>query len=72
MLKKVLIVGAILGSTAFAVTGAAMLGVLLGTRAVVVSADAVRPAAPLSTAVNGQVITPEVRLAMRSAVAAGE
>ena len=72
MLKKVLIVGAVLGSAALAVTGAAMLGVLLGTRAVVVSADAVRPAAPLSMAVNGQVITPEVRLAMRNAVAAGE
>lgn len=72
MLKTILIAGTVLGTVVFAVTGAALLGVMLGTRALVISSDAVRPAAPLSLAVEGQVISPEVRLAMRNVVAAGE
>jgi len=72
VLKTILIAGTVLGTVVFAVTGAALLGVMLGTRALVISSDAVRPAAPLSLAVEGQVISPEVRLAMRNVVAAGE
>jgi hypothetical protein len=46
--KKVLIVGAVLGVSALAVGAGATLGVVLGTRAIVVSAAAVKPAATLT------------------------
>jgi len=47
-MRNVLIAGAILGITAFMVGAGAMLGVALGTRALVVSAATVKPAAMLA------------------------
>jgi hypothetical protein len=58
--KKILVVGTLL-STGLFVTGiGAALGVVLGARALVVSADAVKPAAPISIAVASPVSTPAV------------
>ena len=45
MLKRFLVVGAILGTSLFVVGTGAVLGVVLGTRTLVVSAAAVKPAA---------------------------
>ena len=50
MLKRVMIVGAVLGTGLFVVGTGAVLGVALGTRALVVSAAAVKPAPAFSIA----------------------
>ena len=48
MLKRILVVGAVLGTSLFVVGAGAVLGVVLGTRTLVVSAAAVKPAAAIS------------------------
>lgn len=71
-MKKVLILGACLGAGLFAVSFTAALGVVLGTRTLVVSADALRQGPASSLSANAQTASPEVRVAMRSPIAAGE
>jgi hypothetical protein len=70
VLKRALIAGTFLGAGLFTVAAAALFGVLLGNRALVVSADAVRPTAiatvapPAPSAASGPVL-----LAARETVA---
>jgi hypothetical protein len=58
--KKVLILGTVLGTGLFAISLGAALGVVLGSRALVVSAEAVQPIAALHVApshlANGPVL----------------
>ena len=53
MVKRVLVVGVLLGTSLFVVGIGATLGVVLGTRTLVVSAAAVKPAAAISIASTG-------------------
>jgi len=53
VLKRFLVVGAILGASIFVVGAGAVLGVVLGGRALVVSAAAVKPGAAISIAPTG-------------------
>ena len=64
MLKRFLVVGAILGTCLFVVGATAVLGVVLGTRTLVVSAAAVKPAAAI-IAPTGNVAGAPVVVAMR-------
>lgn len=63
MLKKFLVAGTILGSCIFVVGTTAVLGVVLGTRTLVVSAAAVKPAA-VSIAPTGHIAGVPVVVAM--------
>lgn len=65
MLKRFLVVGAVLGTSLFVVGAAAVLGVVLGTRTLVVSAAAVKPAAAINIAPTGNVAGAPVVVAMR-------
>jgi hypothetical protein len=65
MLKRFLVVGAILGAGLFVVGTTAVLGVVLGTRTLVVSAAAVKPAAAIMIAPTGNVAGAPVVVAMR-------
>jgi hypothetical protein len=71
VLKRFLIVGAVLGTGLFVVGGAAVLGIVLGTRAAVVSAAAVKPATAISGAPTGTVARGPVLIAQGTAAAAG-
>ena len=70
MLKRVLVVGAVLGTGLFVVGTGAVLGVTLGTRALVVSAAAVKPAAAFSIAPTGAAASRAVLVAMDETAAA--
>jgi hypothetical protein len=65
MLKRVLIVGAVLGTGLVVVGTGAVLGVALGTRALVVSAAAVKPVAALSIAPTGNAASRPLLVATR-------
>ncbi len=69
MLKRVLIVGAVLGTGAFVVGTGAVLGVMLGTRALVVSAASVKHTAPLTVAPAANAGSRAVLVAVRAAAA---
>jgi hypothetical protein len=72
MLKRVMIVGAVLGTGLFVVGTGAVLGVALGTRALVVSAAAVKPAAAFSIAPTRNAGSGPLLVAMgQTAAAAG-
>ena len=70
MLKRVLVVGAVLGTGLFVVGTGAVLGVTLGTRALVVSAAAVKPAATLGIAPTGHAASRPLLVAMDDTAAA--
>ena len=70
MFKRFLIVGAFLGAGLFTVGAGTVLGVVLGTRAIVVSAAAVKPAAILSIAPTRNVGSLPILVATRDATAA--
>jgi len=70
MLKRVLVVGAVLGTGLFVVGTGAVLGVTLGSRALVVSAAAVKPAAAFSIAPTGNASSRPLLVAMDAAAAA--
>ena len=65
MVKRFLIVGAVLGSGLFALGATAVLGVVLGSRTLVVSAAAVKPVAMLGMATTGHAARRPVLVAMR-------
>ena len=69
--EEVLIVGAVLGIGFFVVGATAVLGVVLGTRTLVVTAASVKPAAVLGTASAGEARSTAVLVAMRATAAAG-
>jgi hypothetical protein len=62
--KKILIVGAVLGTSLFLMGVGALLGVVLGSRTLVVSAVAMKPVATLTMA-SRHLGTPPVRIALR-------
>ena len=72
MLKRVLIVGAVLGTGLFVVGTGAVLGVTLGSRALVVSAAAVKPAAAFSMAPAGNASSRPLLVAMGGTAAAAD
>jgi hypothetical protein len=72
MVKQYLIVGALLGAGFFAAGAGAVLGVALGTRALVVSATAVKPAPIVTIALNGHPGGSPVVMAMGDAAATAE
>jgi hypothetical protein len=63
--KRFLIAGAVLGASLVVAGAGAVLGVVLGARALVVSAAAVKPSAPISIAPNGNAAGAPVVVAMR-------
>jgi hypothetical protein len=70
VVKRFLIAGAVLGMGLFAVGAGTVLGVVLGTRALVVSAASVKPAAPISIAPTARAGSPPVLVAARDTAAA--
>jgi hypothetical protein len=60
VVKRFLIVGAVLGTSLFVVGAGAVLGVTLGARTLVVSAAAMKPAAAISMASAGHLKAPAV------------
>jgi len=65
MLKRFLVVGAVLGTGLVAIGAGTVLGVALGARALVVSAAAVKPGAAIGIAHADQVGGARTRLATR-------
>ena len=65
MAKRFLIVGACLAASVLVVGASAAFGIVLGTGAIVVSATAVNPAAPIASAPTGHVGSGAIRVAMQ-------
>jgi hypothetical protein len=70
VVKRFLIAGAVLGAGLFVVAGSAMFGIILGTRAIVVGADAARPTMLAITAPADAGSAP-VQVAQRGTATAG-
>lgn len=65
MLKRFLVVAVFLGTAILAVGAGGALGVVLGARAIVVSATLVKPVAALNVAPSGRVGSLPILVAMR-------
>jgi hypothetical protein len=65
VVKRILVVGAFLATSLLVVGASAAFGIVLGTRAIVVSATAVNPAAPIASAPTGHAGSGAVLVAMQ-------